>query len=533
MIKLMSHKVNTWLVLAAVLLGCQNLDTVNLNEPDESRSLATASDIESLIKGSFHSWFTSVQGNYPSNALSMITDLYVDGWGNWGMSYISRVPRVEFENSTSAGVPLLVQDPWFGLYGAISAASDGIRNIKEGTVSLGDDNERALAFGKFVQGLSHAWLAANFDQAFVLDENVDLVNDELVLQPYTEVMTVGIQQLEDAIAMMNANTFTIPADWINGRTYSNTELAQLAHSFIAHYLASEARTPAERQALAWNTIVSHADQGFPEDWGPSGNGGARNDVWFNSLAWFSQLGSVPRNEWTRVGYKAIGPSDRGTGYEDWLATPHEQREEFLLDSGDLRVWDGTLAADGTPNSGSQFSYAGTTTYVSPGFLKSLYQHDVHIPYWEAAALGPAIMFRRSELDFLKAEALLHTGGSQVAIAALLDKTHVQNGGYPSVTEAPAIGSMSDKPDPKPGATVWSIFKYEKNLELMGTFSGGRFFDVRAWGDLEPGTLLHFPVPAQDLETLQLDIYSFGGGGVGSANKRAARRKDVLRHLPPN
>jgi hypothetical protein len=126
----------------------------------------------------------------------------------------------------------------------------------------------------------------------------------------------------------------------------------------------------------------------------------------------------------------------------------------------------------------------------------------------------------SENDFLRAEALMHTGGSTSTIAALLDKTHVGDGGYAS-TSGLALGSINDPPDPKHSvATLWSVLKYEKNMDLLGTWSGLQYWEKRGWGELTTGTLIHFPVPAADLETMGLQLYTFGGVGLpGGAPKR--------------
>jgi hypothetical protein len=60
--------------------------------------------------------------------------------------------------------------------------------------------------------------------------------------------------------------------------------------------------------------------------------------------------------------------------------------------------------------------------------------------------------------------------------------------------------------------------YEKELECYHTAGGLAFFDDRGWGELVPGTAIHFPVPGTELLTLLMDIYTFGGepGQPGSA-----------------
>jgi GMP synthase (glutamine-hydrolysing) len=67
------------------------------------------------------------------------------------------------------------EDSWQDNYGAISAASDGIRAIDNGLEigPGGERNARALAFATFVQGLSSCNIGLWYDQAFIIDQTVD------------------------------------------------------------------------------------------------------------------------------------------------------------------------------------------------------------------------------------------------------------------------------------------------------------------------------------------------------------------------
>ena len=60
--------------------------------------------------------------------------------------------------------------------------------------------------------------------------------------------------------------------------------------------------------------------------------------------------------------KLIGPSDIGTDYDDWLNRAPADRDEFIFQSSDKRIWDGTLAADGTQHPGTQMRQIGPTVH---------------------------------------------------------------------------------------------------------------------------------------------------------------------------
>ena len=522
--KVLSMSLAAALMLAALFIGCQNLDVQNQNQPDEARALATPSDIESLIKSSFLGWFDGHMDAEPSMGLAVMSDAYTCGWGNFGMSVLSQEPRTEFTNTSSYGRANITENPWFNLYSAISSATDGIRNISDGTVTLGAaDDKRALAFAKFVQGLSHGWLSLYFDQAFIFDENVDLntFNPQDELKPYTEVNAAAIAMLEDAITQFNATAFTLPADWIRLRTYTSAELARIAHSYIARYMIDVARSPAERRFTDgyWATVLTHLDQGITEDFEVTGIGAGRHEPWWSAVHWYGRDWGT----WLRADYHLIGPSDPTSGYADWAALSPSDRDEFIFPSSDLRVWDGTLDANGDQNSGLYFDQLGPTGFPGQAQRRSRYGHNRFTEYrFESDAGSPVPIYRTQEHDFIRAEALLHMGGSTAEIAALLDKYHVDNGGY-TTTATLAVGSITDNPNPlhAQGATLWSVLKYEKRIELLGTSSGLEFFTNRAWGELSPRTLLHFPVPAKDLETLGFALYSHGGTR-GDVAKRSSK-----------
>jgi hypothetical protein len=54
------------------------------------------------------------------------------------------------------------------------------------------------------------------------------------------------------------------------------------------------------------------------------------------------------------------------------------------------------------------------------------------------------------------------------------------------------------------------------VEGTGLEATRDWLDNRGWGTLITGTIVHLPVPGRELEVLNLPIYTFGGGGEGSA-----------------
>jgi TolB protein len=215
---------------------------------------------EALIAGSYAAWWAGTEWGDPSMALSTTAEELTMSWGNFGMRHLSSEPRVAYDNTPFYSYRRLNERPWFWSYTALSSVYEGIRLIQQGADiggHRGPDNARAMAFAKLVQGLAHGWLGLMFDQAFILDETVDLETDELELRPYPDLMAAAVSELEEAIAIADAHVFTTPDTWINGLSLTNGQLSQLAHSYLARFMTQVARTPTERAAVDWSAVIAH------------------------------------------------------------------------------------------------------------------------------------------------------------------------------------------------------------------------------------------------------------------------------------
>jgi hypothetical protein len=132
--------------------------------------------------------------------------------------------------------------------------------------------------------------------------------------------------------------------------------------------------------------------------------------------------------------------------------------------------------------------------------------------------GPQLAVTVTEMDLLKAEALIRLGRAAEAVP-LINKSRVANGELPPVT----VDGPPDQPGCVPrklnGAcgSLWDALRHEKGIEMVGVDGVTSFFDARGWQTLPENTPIHFPIPGRELATLQLPNYTFGGpGGQGSA-----------------
>ncbi|MFB0516640.1 MAG: hypothetical protein ACETWG_08550, partial [Candidatus Neomarinimicrobiota bacterium] len=501
-------KILAMLGLVIWVIGCiETLEVENPNDPDTQRTIASPSDVEALIAGSFRTyWFATEHWTCPLG-LTTIADENSSSWGNEGMKDLSSEPRVAFNNTTAYASKGHIEVPWYDLYGAISAVNDGLRAIldPDDPMEIGTDGEhtpRAIAFARFIQGLSYGFLAEMFDQAYIVDETDDLNaialgEVDVPLSPYGEVMDAAIGYLGDCIAECSGEDFTTPDTWINGVALTSDGLARLAHSYTARFMAAVARTPTERAAVNWDGVKTHVAAGIQEgeDFGPVGDG------WINWYSWYREITWGPYG-WMRADYKTIGLADTSSGYQNWLDTQVAKRDEFLLYTADRRVTGCTACPD---SEGTYFSYNGASPFqVARGtYHFSMYAYE---GYRDLAYYGNVPMWTMThvEMRLLEAEAEYRLG-HKAAAADIVNETRVTNGELPALT--------GDEDD------FFEWLKYEKGIETFARQVGLFYFDRRGWGDLVTGTPLHFPVPAKELEVGQLPLYTHGGTTGDYAPKR--------------
>ena len=484
-----------------LISGCDiDLNVENQNQPDKSRALTSPSDIENLIGGAYNSYFYATEGWTPAHGLSVIADEQTSSWGNAGMKDLSVEPRTEYNNSTGYIDKLHVEDPWYRNYSAISSINEALGTIldPDNPMELGDngaDTQRGIAFARFIQGICYGYLGCFFDQAYLVDETTDMEaiagGADFSPSPYTEVAAAGIGYLEDCIAICETNTFTLPSTWIYGNAFTNDELAALAHSYAARYMAGVARTPADRDALDWNAILAHAELGYTDDFGPYCDGYVN---WGNDYRYAVNLAS-----WKRADYKTVGIADTSGNYEAWLNTPVHERTYFDIHTADARITGGHPDSAGTyfSNQGECAFQAARGTYHF-----SYYWFDRHIDFI-ATLDTKMITLYAPEMPLLRAEGL-YRQGDLAGAAALVNLTRESNGQLPPLT-----GSEPD---------FFKWLKYEKKIETYHA-PGLAYFDRRGWTadpetgqvtELPTGTPLHFPIPAKELEVALLENYTHGG-----------------------
>jgi hypothetical protein len=514
-------RILTGVLAAAVILvgGCADLDVTNPNEPDRERVLATPQDVQSLISSAYQIYFNHVQQTNPALPNAGMADNITGGFTDFGMMNMTMEPREAFNPSPLNTLGFVGRSPWDRLYPALSNVNDGLYAIDQGlkiTTGPGgaDETARAVAFGKFVQGIILGYFALYYDQAIIALEDTDLEQmDPTAFTPYPEVQAEALRLLDEAIAMAQSNTFTIPGsvDWINGITLNTADFIRLINTYKARIIAYMPRTWDERMAVDWNQVLTLIDAGITQDFAPQGFW----TVWEGNYRRLLARVRTLRSDHVRPDMRALGPADVSGKFQTWVATPSAQKMPFQMETPDRRI----QGPGGVGTEGKYFGYAANNIWAQ---ARGTYRWSHY--YWHREGLGdswhtaPQVVISMTEMNLLKAEALIRLNRANEAIP-LINLTRVANGELPPVT----IDGPPDGPNCVPkkhnGAcgSLWDALIHERQLENMGREGSIMWFDFRGLNRLQEGTLLHFPVSGTERENLGLPLYTFGGvGGDGAA-----------------
>jgi len=513
-------------IVIALAGACNpDLDVINPNAPDVARAIATPSDVRQLIGSSYNTWYLGMQGGAvapfepnPGNATEVMADVATMAFGNHGARFNGQEPRLAYANSSAAGDGRVASQPYDNMYGALGAANDGLKAIARGvrvaaSASAPDETEQFQAFAWMVQGLALGFQALVFNEGFVVLE--DTPDASAVLEPYGAVNTAAVASLDKAIAAATGKSWSIPAEFTPGINLTAANLVKMASTMAARQLAYVPRTASENAAVNWASVLSYADKGIstgtPFDLQIQGDGG---NIWFDLFKGYMHLES-----WVRIDQRIIHQADptQPVVFTSTVAPPRAV-------PADLRFARGTPdAAGNVKQPGADFWYyqaipfdAARGVYFFGNWAHARYadhSFEVDAPF---LTLAPYVL--AAENDLLIAEALVRTNGDKARAASLINRTRVGRGGLSPVTAATPDNEL-----------IGAIF-YERDVELWGTAAGRGWFDrrridatathngvnigniwaFRGGSNLQKGTPRSLPVPAKELETLNIPVYTFGG-----------------------
>ena len=506
-------------VLAAVAVaGCGSLDVANPNAPDAKRALSDPTALEAVAGGTLRTWFNTYDGCEGNCVLAVQAQTFSASWNNWNMNFYSsidadgkRLTR-PWQNDPAAAGRTSVEVPWVGMYAAISSATDVLKAIRlnKQVINNTSDTKRAETISQLMLGAGLSYIALNYDKGYIVDETAD--PSTLTYSNRKAIRDAAVAKLQDAATMAKANTFTTPAAWTNGVTYTNVQIAQIANTLSAMTLAYYARTAAENAAVNWGQVLTFTQAGMssgtPVDFVFVGDGCV---AWCHEiLTWFDGVDGGRVH--TRVA-NMLDPVTQKTPYPAGGNSRPNSADKRLGDGsfGDASIVDGFGTIPKTANSGTDFLWSRDEIFrPSRG---SYHQSNIgHVRYDLSknqdpggiyGGFGPAPVISAGQSDLLWAEALIRSGGALGTAATLINKTRVTRGGLAPASGGDGVAGLTDK------------LAYEMEIELLGLGAAPYYWRRRTDG-LIAGTPRDMPVPAKELGVKGEALYTWGGSGPANS-----------------
>jgi hypothetical protein len=464
------------------ITACEDLVVENLNDPDFDTAFSNPSDIKGVASGLINRWFmTNQEYEGPGLALFTTSDAGTCSHGNVGMQDFGNEPRLEFNNRPSYSNAVITVNYYNSLYSILSQANDVLAQTINNGVTMDDGSTPLVnSVAYFVQGLTLGYLGLLYDKAFVVTHETDLTQ-EIEPSPYSDMLAAAIASLDKSIEISKANSFTIPAEWLPGETWSSAEFAQLASSFAARFLVYGSRNKNEDNATDWAKVYNYAKNGIKKDFAP-----LADDIQWYSL--YQTYSIYPG--WAQIDMYVINLMDPNMP----ARFPSTGLFSDLPNNGKASSDDARLESDYQYLSSCPFRAERGYYHFSSYRYKRI---DQYIDTW----VEPMPVFRKAENDYFIAEAAARTGKVQEAADVMNASARVTRGNLP--------------PLPANEAQIAAAIHYERMVELMLSGMGIQYFQMRKENKLQPGTILHFPIPGSQLDVMQMEYYTFGAG-LGAA-----------------
>lgn len=527
---------------AVALLGlaaCGDaLSIPNYNNPDVARVLYDATSVDAAIAGLGPQLLNPQRACNLQVQAKIISEETFASVANFGMA--ARVANRTLisnelgnDNASSNAADYQAFQRVIRLAFNPLTAFASIKAANRNTLTANQEN-RMRAFAYLMAGQALGYVAFAYDSGAIATEGIN-TTDIPALSSAAAMGAKAVEFLDSAVTIGGRGMDALTSTYISGIAPTQAQFVALAKGYRARIRAGVARTPAERAAVNWAAVAQDAAD-FSAVW--TGDVVIQiNGTTGVSAACDASQFYVPGG-WHSVPMKFIGVADTSGGYQTWSATANASRRAFLVSTPDKRWPRGdtrTLQQNATNNNllpAGQYirNRPPGDDVVSAGEGESFYDHRRYgLTQSNTSVAGPFTEMSKTEIDMLRAEALIRIGGAANITTAegLIDISRVRNS-LPSVagigTAGVVPGGNACVPKMKNGTcgSLLEAMKYEKRMETAYTGYLIWFTDSRGWGDLPINSAVEWPVPYQEMQA-RVQAYYNGRLNVTAADIAATTR----------
>jgi hypothetical protein len=479
------------LTLLCMCFGCLELDVRNPNNPNNETVLSDAGNLTSITSsifyGTFRGYYTLDPATSPYSvniALDFAADhtTMTNNFCSWWQLF-KQEPRQTLDNSIAWPNKAQIAEPWNAWNGAVVNANTVISTLEK--KELSNDLKGLLATVYFCRAMSLGYIANIYDKGYIVP--IIAESYKPVLVPYTEVLQASLDNFNKAIDLFKSvPDFVLPNNILNGLGYTADQMIALSKTYYVHFLVSSSRTAAQNAAVDWAKVKAYASEGITDDFIINADGTNFTHPFQSSSAIFWYF---------RVDHRVMrhfNPNLPKRFPNQTQASSSPYTEAFLKGSG----YNGDKRLD------AYFMFEPDMSFFRParnnGTLRSHYRIKRFDDFANGIGPSPIMYAYANQLYLAEAEAMLGNTGNAVAI--LNDPSNPRK----------AVGQMPDVSSAISKQEVLNLIFAERDIELGRTEFALSFTDMRRKNALQIGTPLHLPVPADELTTLGVPVYTFGG-----------------------
>lgn len=505
----MKKWIKIFLVSALVFTSCEKLEVENTNNPDRTKILSNMRDFKNFAQNIYLTYWQAIRGN-PSTSLHIgslvAADQFTASWLNFACYDLSIEPRKAWTNNVAYEYHIQVYGFYSGMYTVLYMSNTLIDKLNNGEKLDADSSKNMgyLSMAYFMQGLALGQLGITFDKAQIITENTD-IEKSAVFSRYDVVIDSAVAALDKAAELAKKYNFDLGSNIINGTNFTSDLVYKASHSFAARFMVLGARSATENNQTNWKKVMSYTQPGksLDHDFGPQGDGGEK---WTDEIMpWLTNVDNTSLF-YAKIDNRLIHLLDPAypSRYPKSGRPPrvHSDKRIGEAASRDLRL-------------NSYFEYSNTIKFLPE-------RGTYHYSHYRFKRFDNIRKTQRGHFVELSAYE-----NHLMYIESLVMNKVTSTPSIPTMVNALGprkyAGGLANIPDNSDSRVILETLFYEREVELLGQVYLMGFCDMRRRNMLQKGTPLHFPVPALELQTLNIkDITVFGGeenaDGINTSNE---------------
>ncbi len=482
-------------ILLFATISCSDLEVENFNKPDRNNVFSNKEQIVALLETTNLNYFNDLLSSYRNSNFDYLAD-QASSCSLPAPWYMCKEPRVLLENSVGSQLERRVlYNEWIETYKVVATVNDIMKSV-EGLDLTDAERTQIKAGCLFLKGLAMGYVGLIYKEAIII-ENSDVAVADMTFSSYDEVVDKAIDYFEQAKELYQNNS-NLKWNYLKGFNLSSVEVVKLINTYSGKFLLNKARNHKEFEKLDFKRIQAYLDNSIEKTVTAPGT-------------------KMLYNSYQESAGRLSGRSSKTYGYNVdqkvvWLLSGKTApKKKSDKDEPEITSIDKRFELYYKYATQDMFSYSKRDPSLYSNYANVRYANDksskkgkkVSTRGGHSSSRGQyhdANLLQEEEVLLLKAEVAYGLGD------------YVQSANLINSSRRVTVGKMPKIPANK--EAIEDALFYENSIELHLAGKAINWMFMRRWDLLQEGTILHYPVPAQEAELLHKKYFSFGGSGSG-------------------